>query len=65
MVKGNDYNEQVSKLNFSDFRSSYIIEFQNAKTTSDAKKIFNELKDDLYIKPQFLFILIHMIILKN
>ena len=48
MVKGNDYNEQVSKLNFSDFRSSYIIEFQNAKTTSDAKKIFNKLKDDLY-----------------
>ena len=48
MVKGNDYNEQVSKLDFSDFRSSYIIQFQNAKTTSDAKKIFNELKDDLY-----------------
>ena len=47
-VKGNDYKEQVSRIDFDSLKPYYVKDFIQAKTLSEAKQQFITLKDGVY-----------------
>ena len=47
-VKGNDYKEQVSRIDFDSLKPYYVKDFIQAKTLSEAKQQFVTLKDGVY-----------------
>ena len=47
-VKGNDYKEQVSRIDFDSLKPYYVKDFIQAKTLSEAKQQFLTLKDGVY-----------------
>ena len=47
-VKGNDYKEQVSRIDFDSLKPYYVKDFIQAKTLSEAKQQFVTLKDGFY-----------------
>ena len=46
--KGNDYKEQVSRIDFDSLKPYYVKDFIQAKTLSEAKQQFLTLKDGVY-----------------
>jgi tetratricopeptide (TPR) repeat protein len=47
-VKGNDYKEQVSRIDFDSLKPYYVKDFIQAKTLTEAKQQFLTLKDGVY-----------------
>ena len=47
-VKGNDYKEQVSRIDFDSLKPYYVKDFIKAKTLPEAKEQFVTLKNGLY-----------------
>ncbi len=47
-VKGNDYKEQVARIDFDSLKPYYVKDFIQAKTLSEAKQQFLTLKDGVY-----------------
>ena len=47
-VKGNDYKEQVSRIDFDSLKPYYVKDFIQAKTLSEAKQQFLTLNDGVY-----------------
>ena len=47
-VKGNDYKEKLSRIDFDSLKPYYVKEFIQAKTLLEAKQKFTTLKDGVY-----------------
>ena len=47
-IKGNDYTEQIYRIDFDSIKPYYIRDFKDANSILEAKKQFNSLKNGMY-----------------
>ena len=47
-IKGNDYTEQIYRIDFDSIKPNYIREFKDANSISEAKNQFKTLKNGMY-----------------
>ena len=47
-IKGNDYNEKISRVDIDSLRPYYIKDFQASATITGAKKLYNKLKNGIF-----------------